>query len=407
MQWLALAIILVIAKLFGSVAVRLKQPAVLGELLGGILVGNLYHLPGFAALSPDHLVELPIVEQLAEVGVLLLLFMVGLESTVKQMLAVGFSSLAVATLGICVPFGLGWLVGRWSLPEQSHYVHIFLGAALTATSVGITARVLQDLKQSKSKEARIILGAAVLDDVMGLVVLAVVTAIIASANTGQSVSVLTQSLVLAKAVAFLVIALVVGQRISPHMFHFASNLRTSGVLVAVSLAFCFIMAWLSEVVGLASIVGAFAAGLVLEDVHYKVFKERGDHTVEELIKPIADFTVPIFFVSMGMKTNLLSMARPEILVLAGLITLAAVLGKQVCGLGAVGGPVNRLTVGIGMIPRGEVGLIFANIGMSLQLEGRPLISEAIFSAVVFMVLITTLITPPLLKWSFKTRHAPT
>jgi Kef-type K+ transport system membrane component KefB len=393
---LALAIILLAAKVGGDVAVRLGQPSVLGELVVGILLGNL-SLVGFGALV--FLKTDPSVDMLARLGVLILLFEVGLESTVAQMLKVGMSSFIVACLGVAAPFALGWGVGAWLLPEASVYVHAFLGATLCATSVGITARVLKDLGKSQTDEARIILGAAVIDDVLGLIVLAVVAGVIAAANQGAAISWGGIGLTVGKATLFVVGALALGHYLSPRLFSLASRLKSGGVLLAVALSLCFVLAWVSDAIGLAPIVGAFAAGLVLEDTHFRAFVARGEPTLEKLVHPVSSFLVPIFFVLMGMRTDLLAMARPGILGLAVALTLAAILGKQVCSLGVIGKGTDRLTVGLGMIPRGEVGLIFANVGLTLVVAGERIINEATFSAVVVMVIVTTLVTPPALRWS--------
>lgn len=397
---LALAVILLLAKLGGELAVRLGQPAVLGELMAGVVLGNL-GLVGIGAFEPFE--TDPGVDLIARLGVIVLLFEVGLESTVGQMMAVGVSSTLVAVLGVVAPFALGWGVGAWLLPEAGVYVHAFLGATLTATSVGITARVFQDLGRSTTAEARVILGAAVIDDVLGLVILAVVSGAIVAASSGESLSYGSVALVLAKAVAFLFGSLALGVWLSPRLFRLASRLKARGVLLATGLAFCFFLAWLSNVIGLAPIVGAFAAGLILESVHYRDFVDRGEHSLEQLIHPISGFLVPVFFVLMGMRTDLRSFADPKVLVLAAVITVAAIIGKQVCGLGVVGKGVDRLTVGLGMVPRGEVGLIFANIGAGLVLAGRPVVDANLYSAVVVMVIVTTMLTPPALKWAVARR----
>jgi Kef-type K+ transport system membrane component KefB len=261
--------------------------------------------------------------------------------------------------------------------------------------------VLKDLGRANSDEARIVLGAAVIDDVQGLVILAVVTGIIAAANQGAGLSYGAIGLVVAKATAFLVGALVLGAYIAPRVFATASRLSASGVLLSVGLAFCFFLAWLSSAIGLAPIVGAFAAGLVLENVHYRDFVDRGEHGLEHLIEPIASFLVPVFFVLMGIRTDLLAFARPGVLGLAAALTVAAIVGKQLCSFGVLGKELDRLSVGIGMIPRGEVGLIFANIGMTLAIGGERVVDQNVFSAVVVMVITTTVITPPALKWSFE------
>ena len=391
-----LAIILVAAKLGGDLAIRVGQPAVLGELVMGVLLGNLT-LVGFDALEPMKTDEM--IERLAGLGVLILLFEVGLESTVKQMLAVGWTSLLVAMLGVIAPFALGWGVGAWLLPGHSPYVHAFLGATLCATSVGITARVLQDLGRSQSPEARVILGAAVIDDVLGLIVLAVVTGAIASAAQGAAMGYGSIIAIVLKATVFLVGGIALGVWLSPRVFRMAAHLKSPGVLLATGLALCFMLSWLAGVVGLAPSVGAFAAGLVLEDVHSADFRDRGERGLEELVHPISGFLVPVFFVLMGMKTDLRSFAAPGVLLLAAALTVAAVIGKQACALGTWQQGINRLAVGIGMIPRGEVGLIFANVGLALTLGAERIVSPEVYSAVVVMVIVTTLLTPPALKWS--------
>lgn len=400
---LALTVILVAAKLGGDLAVRVGQPAVLGELLAGVVLGNLRLVGldgvGFIATSPS-------VDLLAQLGVLLLLFEVGLESTVGQMLRVGPSALVVAVVGVVVPFALGFGVGEVLLPEASSAAHAFLGATLSATSVGITARVLQDLGRSQTREARVILGAAVIDDVLGLVILAVVTAVIQAGNSGTAVSYGGIGVIVAKAAAFLVLSLVIGVYVSPRLLGAASRLRGRGALLAVGLALCFFLSWVAARIGLAPIVGAFAAGLVLEDVHWRSFVDRGEHGLEELVHPITGFLVPVFFVVMGMRTDLVAFTEPGVAGLAAALTVAAVVGKQVCGLAVLQRGLDRLSVGIGMVPRGEVGLIFANIGVGLTSGGSPVIDRSTFSAVVVMVIVTTLVTPPALKWSLSRRRPP-
>jgi Kef-type K+ transport system membrane component KefB len=398
---LSIAIILVAAKVGGHFAVRIGQPPVLGELLFGVILGNL-SLLGFSGL--DYLKSDVAVDLFARLGVIMLLFQVGLESTVAQMLQVGVSSAVVATLGVIGPFVLGWGVGVWLLPGASIYTYAFLGATLTATSVGITARVLKDLGKSQSKETRVILGAAVIDDVQGLVLLAVVSGTIAAANHGMGVSASDVGWVVAKASLFLFGSLALGIYLSPRLFFVASKLESSGVLLALGLAFCFLLAWLANRIGLAPIVGAFAAGLVLEDLHYRDFTDRGEHSLQHLIEPIASFLVPVFFVLTGVRTDLHAIVKPGVLGLAAALTAAAIIGKQLCVLGVIGQDFDWLSIGIGMIPRGEVGLIFANMGLTLTVAGKPIMDQSTFSAVVVMVIVTTLITPPALKWSFERRH---
>jgi Kef-type K+ transport system membrane component KefB len=399
---LFLVVILMVAKLGGSLAARLGQPAVLGELLGGMLLGNL-GLAGVHALEP--LAADSSIDMLAQLGVLILLFQVGLESTVSQMRKVGVSSLIVATIGVVTPFALGWAVSAWLLPTVSSYVHAFLGATLCATSVGITARVLHDLQASQTDEARIILGAAVIDDVLGLIVLAVVTAVINGATAGTPLSFFQVAMIFGKAVGFLIGALVLGIHVSPRLFHLASLLKVRGALLAAGLSSCFFLSWVAGAIGLAPIVGAFAAGLILEDVHYRDFTGRGEHGLEELVAPISSFLVPVFFVLMGVRADLRAFGNVEVIGLAAGLTVAAIAGKQVCGLGAIGRGLDRVTIGIGMIPRGEVGLIFANIGLGLTVAGERIVSPAVYAAIVVMVVVTTVLSPPALKWSLARRAA--
>jgi Kef-type K+ transport system membrane component KefB len=400
---LALAVLLASGKVAGEIAVRLRQPAVLGELVAGIVLGNL----GLHAI--DWIKTDEIVEVFANLGVLILLFQIGVEATVGQMLQVGVSSFLVAALGVIVPFALGWGAGALLLPGASTYVHAFLGATLSATSVGITARALQDLGASKRMEARIILGAAVVDDVLGLMILGVVSGAIVSAGRGEPLSLAAVARTALAAAIFLFGAIAIGRTAVSRLFAWAARLQTSGVLLSLSLICCFVMAWLASLVGLAPIIGAFAAGLILEDAHFHDFVARGERSVEDLLRPLTDFLVPVFFVLMGLRTDLRAFGQPGMLGLAAAITVAAIVGKQACALGVVTRGVDRLTVGIGMIPRGEVGLIFANVGLGLALHGEPIMNREIFSAVVGMVVVTTLITPPALKWSLNrasaARHA--
>jgi Na+:H+ antiporter len=392
----ALTVILATAKIAGHVSVRLGQPAVLGELIAGVVLGNL-NLAGVDAFH--RLADNPTVDILAQLGVVILLFEVGLESTVRDMFKVGWPALFVAVLGVITPFALGWAVSAWLLPDRGPYVHAFLGATLTATSVGITARVLKDLGRSRTPEARVILGAAVIDDVLGLVILAVVSGVITSADRGQSMSYGAIGVVVGTAFAFLVTALALGVALSRRIFNIAARLRGSGVLLATALIFCFGLAYLASLVGLAPIVGAYAAGLILEEAHFRAFVDRGEQQIEQLLHPISAFLVPVFFVFMGMHVDLSAFARVDVLGLSAILTLAAIAGKQACSLGALGQRLDLVSIGIGMIPRGEVGLIFANIGLSLHVAGQRVVDEGVFSAVVIMVIVTTIVTPPALKWS--------
>jgi Kef-type K+ transport system membrane component KefB len=399
---LALACVLLAAKVGGDLAVRCGQAAVLGELLAGVLLGNLDLL---GASSLEWMAHDSVVDIFARLGVILLLFEVGLESTVAQMMRTGWTALLVALLGVVTPFALGWGVGHVLVPESGVYAHVFLGATLTATSVGITARVLKDLGQASSSEARIILGAAVIDDVLGLVILAVVTGVIGAASAGVALSSWDVTRTLLSAFGFLVGSLMLGLWLSPRVFRAAYGLRSQGVLLALSLAFCFALSYAANAIGLAPIVGAFAAGLILERVHYQDFITRDEHELETLIHPITGFLVPVFFVIMGMRTDLNAFVQPGVLTLAAAVTGVAIVGKLACSFGVSSRLADRLTIGLGMIPRGEVGLIFANIGLGLKIGDRPVVSPAEFSALVVMVILTTMVTPPLLKWSLARRPA--
>src|SRR5216683_2624891 len=394
-----IAVMLLAAKVGGEIFERMQQPAVLGELLAGIVLGNLT-LVGFyrfETLRTDI-----VIAALAQIGVILLLFEVGLESKLAEMLEVGWSSLFVAVSGVVVPFFLGWGVSAYFLPNESRLVHIFIGAVLCATSVGITARVLKDLGKLRLRESRIILGAAVIDDVIGLLILATVVGAVAAAAAGTSLSLAHIFWLAAKAMIFFVSAFAIGHYAVPPLFRGASRLESRGVLLVLSIAFCFGLSWLAARVGLATIVGAFAAGLVLDEVHFKSFTDRGERDLGQLLEPVTTFLVPIFFVLMGMKVDLRVFGHLDLLGFALALTIAAIAGKQICSLALAERGLNRLAVGVGMIPRGEVGLIVAGIGATLMLPNAtgtmaPVVSSATFGAVVIMVVITTLVTPPLLK----------
>ena len=393
---LDLIVILLAAKLGGDLLERFHQPAVLGELIIGMVIGNL-HLIGidtFTGFGGDVVLEV-----LAELGVIILLFEVGLESTVSEMMKVGVASFMVAVFGVIAPFFLGWGVAAWFLPQESIYVHVFIGATLTATSVGITARVLKDIGRIQTREAKIILGAAVIDDILGLVILAVVAGIISAAASGggEGVSSLAILWIIAKSILFIAGAILLGNFVLPQVFKFGFRLKVKGVFLSFCLLVCFLLAYIAGEIGLAPIVGAFAAGLILDEVHYRDFYDRGEHKVEELISPIATFLVPIFFVRMGMMVDLTTFGNVEILGFAAVLTLAAILGKQVCSLAIFDKGIKKIAIGLGMIPRGEVGLIFAGIGAKLMLDGHAVVSTSTYSAVVIMVIVTTLVTPPLLK----------
>jgi Kef-type K+ transport system membrane component KefB len=394
---LTLAFVLVAAKLAGELLERLGQPAVLGELLVGIVLGNAVL---FGGPDTSSLVSNETFTVLAELGAALLLFHVGLESTPKEMLAVGGTAARVAVVGVITPMLLGFGVGKLARPDESWMLHAFLGAMLAATSVGITARVLKDAGALRSGFARIILGAAVIDDVLGLLVLAVVSGIIRAAATGDALSASAILMIIVKAFVFLVGALFIGSFLSPRLFRGALALRSRGVVLSLSLGFCFLLSYLALRAGLAPIVGAFAAGLVLEEVHFEGQVQRGEPPLHESLGPLIALLVPVFFVRMGMLVDVRSFASASVLGFAALLTVAAILGKLACAVATPKG-MSGLTVGLGMMPRGEVGLIFAGIGAQLMLGGRPVIDAGTYAAAVFMVVATTMATPPLLLWSMR------
>lgn len=391
---LALAVLIAAAKVGGEAAARIGQPAVLGELLAGVLLGN---LPGFGAVQ--HLGGDAYLDILSRLGMLLLLFEVGLGLSVRDFLAVGPSSLLVAVCGTVCSFGIGWGAATWLLPGASGEAHVFLGAAITATSVGITARVLKDMRASRRVEAKIILGAAVVDDVFALVMLALVTAWLAARQGGEAFSAASVAALIAKAVGFLTLSIALGAKLTPGWFRGAAKLRTPGVLLALGLCFCFFLSWAATAIGLASLVGAFAAGLVLEESHSESFVQRGERALGEQLEPMTAFLVPVFFVLVGFRTNLRSFGQPALLAFPVALTLAAVIGKLSCAIGILNRGVNRLTVAIGMIPRGEVTLVFAALGGALHVGQLPLLDDRGYTALVTVVVLTTLATPPALKWS--------
>jgi len=394
---LALAFVLVGAKLFGALVERLGQPAVLGELLFGVLLGNLALLggPSMAPLEASETFAI-----LAELGAILLLFEVGLESTPKDMMAVGMPATVVAFVGVVAPMALGFGVGRLMLPGESWMAHAFIGAMLAATSVGITARVLQEAKAIRTSSARIILGAAVIDDVLGLAVLAIIAGVIRAAAAGTTLAASDILAIVLKALAFLVGAILVGSYLSPRLFRRALALRSQGVVLALALGLCFGFAWLAMQAGLAAIVGAFAAGLVMEDVHFEDHLKRGEKPLHESLHALTGLLVPVFFVRMGLLVHVDNFVKPGVIGFAVLLTVAAMVGKWTCGLVTPRG-ISRTTVGLGMMPRGEVGLIFAGIGAALVLDGHPVVSPETYAAAVFMVVVTTMATPPLLLWSLR------
>ncbi len=393
---LIIVAILMVGKFAGELAERIGQPAVLGELLGGVILGG--SVLGIVPTAPgDPMAEM--VHLLAEIGVVILLFEVGLETDLKEMFRVGKAAAVVASVGVLVPFMLG--AGYWYFANPDLGAHpegvnltkiaLFVGATLTATSVGITARVLSDLDQMRSREARTIIGAAVIDDVLGLVMLALVVGLAA----GTDVTVGTVTWTLVKAVGFLVLAVIIGNFIGPHLFDFVDRLRVRGVLLVSAFCFALLLAALADISDSAMIIGSFAAGIILSTTNQF-------DLVDERIEPVADVFTPIFFVSVGAAVNV-QLVLPwtdefntGVLVIGGVLTAVAIVGKLVSGFSVPWEKMNSLAIGVGMIPRGEVGLIFADIG-----RRGGLLSDAVFSAILIMVMVSTFITPPLLTLIFR------
>ncbi len=397
--WLALAAMILAAKLGGEVALRLRQPAVLGELACGVLLGNL-PIPGLAAVARGAEIAFA-----AELGVMLLLFQVGLESSVREMAKVAPRAGSVAVLGVIVPSVLGIAASRLLLPAAPMTVHLFIGATMCATSVGVTASVLQGLGALDTEEARIILGAAVIDDVLGLIVLAVVSAVAMTGGGMPDISTLAR--IAGTAVAFVVGALVLGLWTFRKALRLAAVLRAPHVLGAVSVAACLFLAGSSAAAGLAAIVGAYAAGLLLDDVTVRPFNDEratGLHKLESFVSPIAAVFAPVFFVRTGMNVKLAGFDASTLL-LALVLTVTAVIGKLASGLGVRAKSADRLTIGLGMMPRGEVGLIFADAGARIAPGGTPLFSAGVYAALVAAVFATTLIGPPALAAQIRRRRA--
>ena len=412
---LRLVVIYIASKLGGELSRLVDLPPVLGELVAGVIVGaSALHLIVFpesgamaadsqlmsllqwlGGLSPEAVTEVfksqsEVVSVLAELGVIILLFEIGLESDLRELQKVGYQAAIVACVGVAAPFALG-TAGLMVLFHVPAIPAIFAGAALTATSIGITSKVLSEIGQLKSAEGQIIVGAAVIDDVLGIIVLAVVASL---AKTGE-VDVMNVIYLVASATGFLLGAIFLGKFFNSSFVAIADKLQTRGNLVIPALTFAFLMAFFANVIHLEAILGAFAAGLVLDETDKR--KE-----LDRQIMPIADILVPIFFVTVGAKADLgvLNPAVPanrEGLVIALFLLAVAILGKVVTGWTTFGqAKLNKLAIGIGMVPRGEVGLVFAGIGSASGVLSKPL--EA---AIIIMVIATTFLAPPFLRIAFK------
>jgi Kef-type K+ transport system membrane component KefB len=427
--------ILLFAVIGRFVARRFGQPTVLGELLMGIVLGNLAWYLGVDLITllregprvfevvAQTLAGVPIdevagrifgankgaeiarivtgpaggellqvaqtVDVFSRYGVIFLLFMVGLEVNLDEMRRVGGDSIRVALIGVAGPFVLGFAAVAVMFPDRPISSDLFIAATLGATSIGITANVLRELGRSKSREGHIILGAAVADDILGLIVLAVVSGIVVSG----SIDLFQVGKVVVVSGLFLVGAVLIGPSIVALAAKIMGRLDIVEAKMFTSYLFVMILAWIANIAGLATIIGAFAAGVVLSDQFFRDYEldSKRPVRIRELIMPLEVILVPIFFILMGIQVKLEAfLSWPVVFVGAGLF-VAAVIGKLLSGLGA-SKPVNKLAVGIGMMPRGEVGLVFAAIGRTLGV-----IDDAVFSAIVLMVMTTTLITPPLLK----------
>lgn len=407
------AIILMAGKI-GNIVEKVGQPAVIGELFAGIVLAVAGYL-GWGLM--DDIAADETIGFLAGLGALLLLFSIGLESNLGDMRRVGVNALFVAGIGVAVPFSLGALVlGPAFFGGEGRTAHLFLGAALVATSVGITASVFKSLGITKSRAAQTVLGAAVIDDVLGLIVLAVVSAL----ALGGEVSVMMVSELVLKSFGFLGGALVIGTFAAQPISRFFSVISAGiGMKLSVALGLALVFGYLAELFGLEPIIGAFAAGLVLESVHFGYFAEPSfvrdlnaircvdpvDHErlqaviirhrhshVEDLIGNLNLIFVPIFFTYTGMQVDIGSFLQPGLYVVAVVISLVAIAGKLVAGLAARGSAREKLLVGFAMVPRGEVGLIFAATGQSIGV-----LSTDMFSVIILVVMITTFVSPPIIS----------
>jgi Kef-type K+ transport system membrane component KefB/predicted amino acid-binding ACT domain protein len=369
---LDLTIILIVAKVAAEVSDRIHVPAVIGEIVAGILIG-----PSVLGLvnTGDMLFFL------AELGVILLLIQVGLETDIVELKSVGRASILVAIIGVVLPMALGF--GASSLLGESINTSLFVGAALTATSIGITARVFGDLRALATVEARTVLGAAVVDDVLGLIILTVVTRIVEQGSVGIG----TIASTIALAVGFLAVTSTVGFTIFPQLFaRIAKGARSTSTVSVVAIGIALSFSVLADKAHLAPIIGAFVAGLALRRI---ATHER----VERDVSSLAQIFVPIFFLNIGISTNIRAMADARVIGVALILSAVAIISKIAAASGAIGSRGDKLTIGFGMLPRGEVGLIFASIGLSVGA-----LSEELYGSVLVVVLVTTLVAPPLLRW---------
>ena len=379
-KFLEIVIILIAAKFGAEVMRRINQPAVIGELLAGLTIG--YYGLG---LLP-HAESGDVISTLAEIGVVLLLFEVGLETNLQEFIELGSTSLAVAIIGVIAPFGLGF-GAVYALQLGGDYVFevaLFMGAAMTATSVGITARVFGDLGQLKSKEAKTIIGAAVVDDILGLLILTVVAGLLGSSGDFQLIDL---GLITLKAVGFLAAVVIAGRKFSPHIFRFFVKIPSPGTFVTGSFIFAMGLGAAAHYVGLHPIVGAFAGGVVAG--------ESGmTKRIREEMRPINFLLVPIFFVYIGSEVDISILASSYVFLVGAGISILAFAGKYVSAIGAIGKGMNASVIGIGMAPRGEVGLIFVAVATSTL---SAVIDEQVIAIIIWMVINTTVVAPMLLN----------
>ena len=375
-----LVALLIATKLLGVLAQKVGQPAVVGELIAGVILGGSV----LGILDPAD----PVILSLAELGVLILLFEIGLHTDLKSLIKVGNEALTVALVGVVLPFAFGYwaaaLLGLSTIPS------IVSGAALTATSIGISARTLSDLGKLETAEGQIVLGAAVLDDIVGLVILSVVSSLVG----GVALSVGGIAVTTAIAVGFVAVALVGGSIFVPPVFRAITRIEASGVLGVAGLAFALLLALLAAHVGSATIIGAFSAGLVLHSTPQR-------QAIEKSTTHLGHFFVPIFFASVGAAVELRTLADAKVIGLGAALIVVGILGKFVAGYAPFWFKGNKSLIGIAMIPRGEVGLIFARMGLA-----TGALTTQLYSAVAMMVLVTTFITPPLLAWNVRGARAP-
>lgn len=415
------ALVLVAGK-FGNFIERWGQPAVIGEIFAGIALSAAgYFGWGFI----DETVNNSIIAFIASFGALLLLFSIGLESNIREMKKVGVNALAVALIGVITPFVVGtYVLGPLFYADASSNAKLFLGAALVATSVGITASVFRTLKIIRTRAAQTVLGAAVIDDVLGLIVLSIVSAL----ATGGSVTAGSVALIAIKSFGFLAAALFFGGTVAKIASKFLRKINEGiGMKLTLAIGFALVFGYLAELFGLEPIIGAFAAGLLLDEVHFSHFddpeivhdlkaldfkaekdktavlnliKKNKDTHLEDLVASISLIFVPVFFVYTGMQIDFGSLLQPKLYVVAAVISVVAIATKMLAGIAAKGSSKEKLLVGVSMVPRGEVGLIFAATGKSLGV-----LSDELFSVIVLVVIITTFIAPPLIKRIGSNLHA--